>query len=181
MLCQILGLIILDNDGGRIAVKYTPDARHPQLKEYDTQAAFEADLMQRVHRLPTRNDVEVVIMKSTVALFRSINDICIFVVADADENAFILLEVANEIPTVLNNITSGQVGKRQLFDHLDDVFLMLDEIVDEGVIFEVDPNMTTNRIRMVDSGEGVAEPTAFNQALASAKDNIMRSLRSGAG
>eukprot|EP00923_Selenidium_pygospionis_P037262 GHVN01065266.1.p1 GENE.GHVN01065266.1~~GHVN01065266.1.p1 ORF type:complete len:171 (+),score=20.92 GHVN01065266.1:36-548(+) len=162
MLCQIFGLLVMDSDGGRIAVKYTPGTQHAEFKDYLSQTKFETQLMQRSQRLAGRTDVEVVMVGDVLALFRSINDVCIFVLAEPDENAFVLLEVANEMSTVLNNITSGQVGKRQLFEHLDEVFLMLDEIVDGGVIFEVDANMTTSRIRMVEGGEGVPEPTAFN-------------------
>eukprot|EP01068_Selenidium_serpulae_P009457 Selendium_serpulae@DN5235_c0_g1_i3.p1 len=130
--------------------------------------------MQRSNRLTGRNDVEVVLVGEILALFRSVNDVCIFVVAEPDENAFILLDVANEMFSVLNDLTTSQVGKQQLLNRLDQVFLMLDEIVDSGVIFELDSATTTSRIR----GEGLPEPTAFNQALSSAKDNIMRSFLS---
>eukprot|EP00923_Selenidium_pygospionis_P037252 GHVN01065256.1.p1 GENE.GHVN01065256.1~~GHVN01065256.1.p1 ORF type:complete len:137 (+),score=13.47 GHVN01065256.1:36-446(+) len=118
MLCQIFGLLVMDSDGGRIAVKYTPGTQHAEFKDYLSQTKFETQLMQRSQRLAGRTDVEVVMVGDVLALFRSINDVCIFVLAEPDENAFVLLEVANEMSTVLNNIT-------RCVDHFDSVGSLL--------------------------------------------------------
>jgi len=178
MLSQVLGIALLDIDGARLAVKYCPSPRHKDtFKDYAAQAAFEGQMTEKANNLSGRSEVEAIMIGDYLVLVRIVNDVSIFVIGDPAENELILLEVVNAIHNCLTAITSNQVGKRQVFERLSSVFLMLDEVVDGGVIFETDSGVITSRIQMVE-GDGTQEPTPFNQALSTAKDNIMRSFLS---
>eukprot|EP00922_Rhytidocystis_sp_ex-Travisia-forbesii_P049848 GHVS01074165.1.p1 GENE.GHVS01074165.1~~GHVS01074165.1.p1 ORF type:complete len:241 (+),score=55.68 GHVS01074165.1:127-849(+) len=157
------------------------------LKDYTSQTKFESQLTTKATRLTGRTEVEILMIDRYVALFRSINDISLYVVGDSDANELMLLDVANAVYQGLSNITSGQVGKRQVLEHLDSVFLMLDEVVDGGVILETDAGVITSRLNMTGGNSssgptgaegGGPETTAFNQAITHAKENLMRSFLS---
>ena len=67
----------------------------------------------------------------------------------------------------------GQLSKKGLYESLDSVALILDEVTDaSGVVFETDPRAVCQRALM--QGSEALEHTAFNQAFATAKENIMR-------
>eukprot|EP00922_Rhytidocystis_sp_ex-Travisia-forbesii_P049847 GHVS01074164.1.p1 GENE.GHVS01074164.1~~GHVS01074164.1.p1 ORF type:complete len:240 (+),score=49.73 GHVS01074164.1:29-748(+) len=157
------------------------------LKDFASQTKFESQLTAKAKRLTGRTEVEIMMIDRYVALLRSVNDVSMYVVGDSDTNELMLLDVANAIFQGLSNITSGQVGKRQILENLDSVFLMLDEVVDGGVILETDASVITSRLSMTGgqgsaggvAGEGAPpETTAFNQAITHAKENLMRSFLS---
>eukprot|EP00920_Eleutheroschizon_duboscqi_P003973 GHVT01009273.1.p4 GENE.GHVT01009273.1~~GHVT01009273.1.p4 ORF type:complete len:109 (+),score=5.53 GHVT01009273.1:1567-1893(+) len=107
MLCQVAGIVILNSDGERIAVRYFSDGIGPNsFQDFAAQTRFEQQLFSKSNRLSAgRTEVEIVMVDDAVALFRSINDICVFVVGDPQENELVLLEVINTIVLVLGNIT----------------------------------------------------------------------------
>eukprot|EP00921_Rhytidocystis_pertsovi_P009548 GHVQ01015397.1.p1 GENE.GHVQ01015397.1~~GHVQ01015397.1.p1 ORF type:complete len:185 (+),score=42.49 GHVQ01015397.1:87-641(+) len=160
------------------------------LRDFVSQTKLEQQLAMKANRLVGSTEVEIVMVDKFMSLIRSVNDVAIYVIGDMDENELMLLEVITAVYQCLSTITSGQIGKRQILEQLDSVFLMLDEVVDSGVILETDAAVITSRLNMLDgqtssSGQGnevtTSETTAFNQALSQARDNLMRNFLTGSG
>ncbi|SCM01151.1 coatomer subunit zeta, putative [Plasmodium chabaudi chabaudi] len=211
---QLDAIIMLDEDGKRIAVKYYTnvlenkddnknrnqggsnlmnsnqlyskenmnsfyDETYNDLKTVDDQKQFEHDIVDKVKKMSSlMNEIEIVVSNQYIILCLPVNDIYIFVVGDENSNELVLYEVMKAIQDSLNNITNNNIGKKQLIDKLDSVFLLFDEIIDNGIIMETNSNIIVNRLYM---NEGdIQDLTSLNQAISSAKDNIIRSLLSGA-
>ncbi|CAD2101798.1 coatomer subunit zeta, putative [Plasmodium vinckei] len=211
---QLDAIIMLDEDGKRIAVKYYTnvlenkddnknrnqcgsnlmnsnqlyskenmnsfyDETYNDLKTVDDQKQFEHDLVDKIKKMTSLiNEIEILVSNQYIILCLPINDIYIFIVGDENSNELVLYEVMKAIQDSLNNITNNNIGKKQLIDKLDSVFLLLDEIIDNGIIMETNSNIIVNRLYM---NEGdIQDLTSLNQAISSAKDNIIRSLLSGA-
>ncbi|KAF8820267.1 clathrin adaptor complex small chain subfamily protein [Cardiosporidium cionae] len=178
MLRQVIGICILDTEGGRLAVKYYNRSDCPKsFERYSSQIQFEKKMMQKANKLAGRPDVEILMVEEHLVLFCSLQDICVCIIGDPNENELLLLEVVNAVTETLSLITNGHVGKRQLLTHMDAVFLMLDEIIDEGIIFETDPTVILSRINMNEATE-TSESTPFNQAISLARENLLRSFLS---
>ncbi|PFH36060.1 clathrin adaptor complex small chain subfamily protein [Besnoitia besnoiti] len=199
---RVSGVAILDSEGERLAVKYsrtvspsraqaqeTKARRDGDVKDFASQRQLEQQLVQRFAKLVGRNEVEAFEVGEYVALGQSMNDVLLFLVAEDGANEILLLEVFNTLTSVLTSLTNGQVGKKQILDNLDVVFLMLDEVFDNGLVLQLDPGVVLARIHMQDDetavssagagGEAPSAQTAFNQAISSAKENLIRSLLSG--
>lgn len=180
MLQQIAGIVILDTDGARVVAKYTTGdhALHSKLLgTFEDQRTFEAQLKSKASRVPSRGEVEVIMTDTMVVLLKSVNDINIFLIGNQKENELILLEAINALYNALHYVTNGQVMKRQLQENLGSVFIILDELLDQGLIFETDSTVIVNRLQMSDrGGSDLQEQTAFNQALHNAKENLLRSF-----
>ncbi|SCM02742.1 coatomer subunit zeta, putative [Plasmodium chabaudi chabaudi] len=211
---QLDAIIMLDEDGKRIAVKYYTnvlenkddnknrnqggsnlmnsnqlyskenmnsfyDETYNDLKTVDDQKQFEHDIVDKIKKMSSlMNEIEIVVSNQYIILCLPVNDIYIFVVGDENSNELVLYEVMKAIQDSLNNITNNNIGKKQLIDKLDSVFLLFDEIIDNGIIMETNSNIIVNRLYM---NEGdIQDLTSLNQAISSAKDNIIRSLLSGA-
>ena len=54
--------------------------------------------------------------------------------------------VLNCIYDSISLILRKNVEKRALYHHLENVFLAIDEIIDDGIIMEIDPNNVYNRL-----------------------------------
>lgn len=57
MLSQIIGTVILDSDGGRLATKYASSSDPTKISgSFASQTKFEAQLMLKTNRLSSRSD-----------------------------------------------------------------------------------------------------------------------------
>eukprot|EP00386_Alphamonas_edax_P005273 GDKI01016787.1.p1 GENE.GDKI01016787.1~~GDKI01016787.1.p1 ORF type:complete len:204 (-),score=69.14 GDKI01016787.1:17-553(-) len=174
MLAQVVSILVLDSEGQRMAVKYA-NTNIEAFKDFNSQQKFEKNLHQKASRLAGRTEVEVVMVDEYIALVRSVNDIWLYLVGDASENELLLLEAFNAVYQGLNVITNNSIGKRQVYDNLDSVFLMLDEVTDGSVLFETDAAVLNNRINMVEGDQTTqTDAMTFNQALQSAKEQVAR-------
>ncbi|GAW79773.1 coatomer subunit zeta [Plasmodium gonderi] len=200
---QLDAIIILDSDGKRIAVKYYNDKfpfkgenkmihkssskesmnyhledTYNNLRTVTDQKLFENDITDKAKKLGgNSSETEILVLNKYIILYLLINDVNIYIVGDETDNEIILHEIMQTVQQCLNSVTNNQIGKKQLLEKLDSVYLILDEIADSGIIMETNPNVIINRLYM-NEGE-LQDHTPLNQAISSAKENIIRSLLSG--
>lgn len=99
------------------------------------------------------------------------------------ENELIVLSVLNSVEESLSNLLRGQVGRRTVTENLDLLLLVVDEIVDEGLILELDAALVTKRVSMhtANGQKGVPETPlseqTVKQAFNSIKNQFQRSFR----
>ncbi len=99
-------------------------------------------------------------MDEFVVILRLINDTLIAVVARDDQNDLLMNEFASTIVGALNYVTLNTICKKKLFDRLDQVFLVLDEALEDGgTIFEFDAHNIYTRLTMNEEGAGTSTPT----------------------
>lgn len=176
LLPMISSVIILDSDGKRIAVKYYSE-------EWNTvaaQANYEKDLFSKTNRAGQRSDAEILTFNEVTVLYKLVGDLVIYVTGSSDENEVLLFTVLSALSESLNILLRGAVEKKSVLENLDLVLIAIDEIVDEGIILETEPQIVAARATM--RGEGgpevsLAEQT-FSQAFANAKQQLARSLLS---
>ena len=112
-----------------------------------------------------------------IVVYKFISDIHFYITADECENELILSNVLLGFFESVSILLRGIVEKRTVLENLDLIFLVIDELVDGGVIFETDPNIIANRVSMrgADSETPLTEQS-FTQAIASAREQISRNL-----
>ena len=92
---------------------------------------------------------EIVLIDEFFVVLRVVNDVLIAVTARQDQNDLLISEYASTVVSALNLVTVNTVVKKKLFDRLDQVFLILDESLEEGgMIFELDAHNIHSRIAM---------------------------------
>ena len=102
------------------------------------QLAFERSLYQKTIRSSARNDPEVVMFDGNIVVYKFISDLHFYVTAEDHENELILLSVLQGFFESVSLLLRGLVEKRSVLENLDLVLLVLDELVDGGVILETD-------------------------------------------
>lgn len=130
--------MLLDNDGKRVFSKYY-DNTFPSLKD---QQKFEDTLFNKTHRA----NAEIVMLEGTTCVYRSNVDLYFYVVGSQIENELMLMSVLTAWYDAISQVLRRHVEKRLLFDHMDAVMLIVDEIIDGGVILETDPTVILQRI-----------------------------------
>ncbi|XP_021095802.1 coatomer subunit zeta-2 isoform X2 [Heterocephalus glaber] len=156
-LYTIKAVFILDNDGRRLLAKYYDDT-FPSSKE---QVIFEKNVFNKT----SRTDSEIAFLGGMTIVYKSSMDLFLYVVGSSQENELILMSVLICLFESLSHILRRNVEKRWLLENLDGAFLVLDEIVDGGVILESDPQQVVQKVNFRVDDSGLVEQSVAQVSL----------------
>ncbi|KAM6295472.1 coatomer subunit zeta-2 [Aegotheles albertisi] len=137
-LYTVKALLILDSLGQRLLAKYY-DGTFPTAQE---QAAFERSIFRQTQRAGG----EVACLEGLTVVYRNSADLFFYVVGGCEENELMLSAVLACLLDTLSHLLRKEVEKRWLLDNMEGTFLVVDEIVDKGVILESDPQQVLQRL-----------------------------------
>ncbi|XP_055079505.1 coatomer subunit zeta-2 isoform X1 [Periophthalmus magnuspinnatus] len=149
-LYTVKAVFILDNDGTRLLSKYYDPELYPTMKE---QKNFERNVFNKTHKA----DNEIAFLEGMTIVYKSSIDLFFYVVGSAQENELMLMSVLNCLFDSLSQILRKNVERRCLLDNMEGVFLVVDEIIDGGVILECDPQQVLQKVnyrQVTESGYG---------------------------
>ncbi|XP_039331793.1 coatomer subunit zeta-2 isoform X2 [Saimiri boliviensis] len=156
-LYTIKAVFILDNDGHRLLAK--------------EQMVFEKNVFNKT----SRTDSEIAFFGGMTIVYKNSIDLFLYVVGSSYENELMLMAVLTCLFESLNHMLRKNVEKRWLLENMDGAFLVLDEIVDGGVILESDPQQVIQKVNFRADDGGLTEQSVA-QVLQSAKEQIKWSL-----
>ena len=127
-------------------------------------------------KLPRRfesTEANIQIIDNKVIVFKgSAGGVIFYCVGSDTENEMILTAVLEGAFTTLDGLLRHNLDARTLLDNLELVLLTVDEVIDEGVILEIDPKCIRNRVLMSESGasdQPIGDMT-ISEALEKAKE-----------
>lgn len=161
-------ILILDKEGNRLIAKYYDSTLFPTVKQ---QKTFESTLFRKTHR----TSVEVIMLSGVTCIYKNCVDLCFYVVGSSDENEIMLLNVLGCLFDSINYLLRKNVEKRTLLENLDSVFLILDEVCDNGIFSEADALTIVQRVAIRQDDIPLGEQTVAS-VLHSAKEQLKWSL-----
>ena len=144
---QVSAIIITDADGERLVSKFWSPSDFPD-------AAAELDFEKRLHKKVkaagqgARADAEVLMLESFTVVFKSGPDVTFAVVGPGEENDLMLVGVLDALWDTMALLLKGAVEKRTILAQLELLLLTLDELVEGGVPFELDPHTIEARVML---------------------------------
>ena len=140
---------------------------HAALTEPHTFAHPHPTHMLQGLKSSSTDEADIVLFEGHVAVMRAGSDVHLFVTGDQDENEIILVEVLNTMHEALTSLL-GSLDSRRMMDKLEVVQLVIDELVDAGVILEIEASAIVNRVGMrgADAGPGTTSVIGAMQAAA---------------
>jgi hypothetical protein len=97
---------------------------------------------------------EIVIIDNYIVILRLAGDVLIGVIARDSQNDLLVSEYTNTLHDCIQSICGGsRVSKKKCFDRLDQIFLIIDESVENGIVFEYDSHAIVARVNMTESGD----------------------------
>ncbi|XP_053116694.1 coatomer subunit zeta-2 isoform X2 [Hemicordylus capensis] len=137
-LYTVKAIFILDSFGQRLLAKYYDDT-FTSMKE---QKNFERNVFNKTHK----TDSEITFLEGLTIVYKSSIDLFFYVVGSPHENELMLMSVLTCLFESLNHMLRKNVEKRTLVENMDGAFLVVDEIVDGGVILESDPQQVIQKV-----------------------------------
>ncbi|KAM5134839.1 coatomer subunit zeta-2 isoform 1-T1 [Mantella aurantiaca] len=145
-LYTVRAAIILDQNGHRLLAKYY-DGTFPSITE---QREFE----RRIFHKTQRTENEVILVDGVTVLCQCLSDIMCYIIGGPDENELLLLSALTCICESLYHMLRKNVDRNSVVENLDTAFLILDEIIDQGVILESESQQVVQRL----SFKTISEP-----------------------
>ncbi|KAK3694311.1 Longin-like domain-containing protein [Podospora appendiculata] len=154
-LYSVDAILILSVDGERIYTKYySPHHAHPApggaapasgsqnpYPDKTSQLRFEKTLLQKT----AKQTGDILVLDGRIVLYKMESDVALYVVGSLDENEVLLYNVILALRDSLHLLFRQSVDKRTIIENYDLVSLAIDEIVDDGVILEIDPTIVVQR------------------------------------
>mmetsp|Transcript_74994 Transcript_74994/g.87070 ORF Transcript_74994/g.87070 Transcript_74994/m.87070 type:complete len:204 (+) Transcript_74994:43-654(+) len=192
--CKVLALLVLKNDGSRVYSKYylkicpkaTLEVAQGNLSDFEVQKDFEKALVEKSRKLTSSKTIsasenEIFTYGQFNVVFKNLGDILFFVLGDPEENELVLTQLLSTFYEAMNYFTKNQTNKKAIMDNFDNVMLIIDELVDEGIIMTLDSVTVIARVTMKDTEFiNIAQTdSSFSSAFTSAKSSIAKSLNLG--
>ena len=136
---------MLDAEGVRVAAKYYSREDFPDKL---AQAEFERKIFKKTRNSQARVDAEVAILDGLTVVYKNGADVTFYIAGGGDENELILVTLLDSLYDALSTLVKGQVDKRALHNNLELLLLAIDEMVDGGVILEMDPQQIEGRVML---------------------------------
>jgi len=164
----VRSLIVLDGEGKRIAVKYFDD-QYPSVKE---QLTFERNLFAKTSRAASG---EIIMIENLISVYRNTADVWIYINGVPEDNELLLYSLLSGMHEAMYTLFKGSIDKRVLLENYDTLLLLIDEMVDRGVIFESDALVLVQRVTMKDA---LAEQPLAEQTASQTFSTIAEKLKS---
>ena len=143
-LTRVEVVLMIEKDEQKITSMYFTDA----IPENDRNA-FEKSIMKSYNEECKGKDVPLFEKDGHMVLCFEFIDWVLFLVAPSHCNELILEMIANTIHNVLDELFHGKCGKDALLEKAEQVYMMLDEIFEDGFIFEISPELICSRVKLV--------------------------------
>jgi len=168
----VKSILILDSEGKRLVCKhYTKDA----IKDQKEQKAFDTKLFNKTQGANS----EIILLDDVTIVYKAVQEVYFYVIGSNSENELLLLSVLDALVDALSSLVRGALDKRSLMENLDLTLLTLDEIIDDGIVFETDPTEIASRVTM----KGLSGPDSLpiteqtiGQALSAVREQVTKSL-----
>ncbi|KAF0987048.1 hypothetical protein HZS_6868, partial [Henneguya salminicola] len=134
---SIQALLFIDNEGKRIYSKFY----HPNLQTLKDQKSFE----KKVFGSTPKENYEIFAIETYCIVYRIFSDFVLYVVGYNNENQLFLNNVCSTIYESMNIIIGKSIDKNLLLDSMDNLIMLIDEVIDSGIVLELDPNLIVVR------------------------------------
>ena len=117
-------------------------------------------------------DGEIIVLDGNVVVYKQTSDLYLYMVGSLNENELILSNMLTCLSdTLAQIIKTPSIDRRSLLDNLDSVLLALDELIDNGIIMDMDSVRIGQRVtqRHKDMGDNFNEES-MQQAFSKARD-----------
>lgn len=181
---EIAGILITSKSGRKIIGKYYKET--PELTQQKPD--LEKKLHTKVSRSDDTGDEDILLFEKYSVIYRSYRDVRLYLLTAHTENELVALEVFNAFLEALGFLLDHDITELTIAENLDLVLLLIDELVDDGMVYEINSEELLQRVSMRDSGahggatSGISSPGYPNDvtlasAMKSVGDQLFRSLR----
>ena len=174
--CLIKFIIILDNNGKIIYSRYYTDKNTPEKqREFEKQLCFQ---VKNLNILP--GELDIFSIEDFNVFVKLIGEIAYFIGINENDNECLGNNFCKIFENCLSSILNDNYERTKIFNNLEKIMLLIDEMIDNGIIVNTDQESIEKLIMQQE--EGVSKFISFNSgdSGSSGGGGLFSSLFSGA-
>ena len=133
--CLIKFIIILDNSGKLIYGKYFIDKDQERQREFEKQLCFQVKNLNI-----SQGELDIFNIDDYNILAKIIGEIAYFIGLNENDNECLGYNFCKIFENCVGNVTNDNFSRQKIFDNLDKIMLLIDEMVENGLIINSDPD-----------------------------------------
>ena len=173
--CLIKFIIILDNSGKIIYSRYYTDKNTPEKqREFEKQLCFQ---VKNLNILP--GELDIFSIEDFNVFVKLLGEIVYFIGINENDNECLGYNFCKIFENCLSNILNDNFERAKIFNKLEKIMLLIDEMVDNGIIVNTDQESIEKLI--IHQEQGGSKFISFNTPdSGSSGGGLLSSLFSGA-
>ena len=174
--CLIKFIIILDNSGKIIYSKYYTDKNTAEKqREFEKQLCFQ---VKNLNIMP--GELDIFSIEDYNIFVKLLGEIAYFIGINENDNECLGYNFCKIFESCLSNILNDNFERAKLFKNLEKIMLLIDEMIDNGIIVNTDQDSIEKLI--VHQEQGVSKFISFNSSDSgnSGGGGLLSSIFSGA-
>ena len=173
--CLVKFIIILDNNGKLIYSKYFT------IKDQNKQREFEKQLCFQVKNLNIcPGELDIFSMDDYNIFVKIIGEIAYFIGLNEEDNECLGYNFCKLFENCLGNITNDIFERPKIFDNLEKIIVMIDEMLYNGLIVNTDPDSISKLVSHQEETSSKFISFGSNESNSSGGGGLFSSLFSGA-
>jgi len=173
--CLIKFIIILDNSGKLIYGKYFIDKDQERQREFEKQLCFQVKNLNI-----SQGELDIFNIDDYNILVKIIGEIAYFIGLNENDNECLGYNFCKIFENCVGNITNDNFGRQKIFDNLGKIMLIIDEMVDNGLIINSDPDSIEKLISQQDESGSKFISFGTSEQSSSSGGGLFSSIFSGA-
>ena len=154
--CLIKFIIILDNSGKIIYSKYFTDKNTPEKqREFEKQLCFQ---VKNLNILP--GELDVFTIEDYNVFVKLIGEVAYFIGINENDNECLGYNFCKIFENCLANILNDNFQRMKIFNNLEKIMLLIDEMIDNGIIVNTDQDSIEKLI--IHQEQGGSKFISFN-------------------
>ena len=139
--CLVKFVIILDNNGKLIYSKYFTEKDQNRQREFEKQLCFQVKNLNI-----NQGELDIFSMDDYNIFVKIIGEIAYFIGLSEEDNECLGYNFCKLFENCLGNITNDNFDRPKIFDNLEKIIVMIDEMLDNGLIVNTDPDSISKLI-----------------------------------
>ena len=173
--CLIKFIIILDNSGKIIYSKYYIDKNIEKQREFERQLCFQ---VKNLNIIP--DELDIFSFEDFNIFVKMIGEVTYFIGINEEDNECLGYNFCKLFENCLASITNDNFERPKIFDSLEKIIVMIDEMLDNGLIVNSDPDSLSKLISHQEETSGKFISFGTNENTSSGGGGLLSSLFSGA-
>ena len=99
---------------------------------------------------------DIMTVENYVAIFRVYTDMTIYILGDREDNELVLASVLDTVHECFDKVFKHSIERKSLINNMTAVILVIDELIDQGIIMTTDPQVILKRINIKPTSSGTA-------------------------
>eukprot|EP00817_Percolomonadidae_sp_ATCC50343_P007491 CAMPEP_0117419750 /NCGR_PEP_ID=MMETSP0758-20121206/1240_1 /TAXON_ID=63605 /ORGANISM="Percolomonas cosmopolitus, Strain AE-1 (ATCC 50343)" /LENGTH=126 /DNA_ID=CAMNT_0005200983 /DNA_START=221 /DNA_END=601 /DNA_ORIENTATION=- len=120
---------------------------------------------------------DIVIVDDLICIFQCLKNVCFYIISSPEENELVMEETLMTICESLDALFKSKVYKRSILENYDLLLLILDEIIDDGIIIENDADAVIQRVDKTEQS-ATSEVDTIQQVANKTKEGLSGLIKS---